>query len=239
MPQLSDLMINAVKIGPDLLKEAFREPAITAYNRLEPRPRTDDFSRSLKAEVRDPLWFITRQWQLGELDSEDAGSPIDARLMTRRLPIDRFASGDNIPHAYDETIPLETIVEREPIAWSLSVKVEVGQRFLRLHSAPLRAAYADAYRARYPIDGGQEDELARQPDSLALYGAILRRAIDGEKLVAAIKSGNLAEPSASAPAISPRSRPPLINCLHRCLASTANLHRLPQSPGSLRTWPIA
>ena len=44
MPQLSDIMINAVKIGPDLLDEAFRVPTITAYNRLEPRPRTEDFS---------------------------------------------------------------------------------------------------------------------------------------------------------------------------------------------------
>lgn len=191
MPQLSDIMISASTVGHGLLKEVFRDPAITAYNRLEPRPRTEDFSRSLKAEIRDALWFITRQWQLGELDAEDAGSPIDARLMTRRLPIDRFALGGNAPGAYDETIPLETIVEREPIAWPLSLKVEVGQRFLRLHSASLRAAYADAYRTRYRIDSAQEHELARQPDSLALYGATFRRAIDGEKLVAAIRSGDL------------------------------------------------
>ena len=192
MPQLSDIMISATTIGNDILKEMFREPAITAYNRLEPRPRTEDFSRSLKAEVRDALWFITRQWQLGEIDAEDAGSPIDARVMTRRLPIDRFAVLDDTPRAYDETIPLEVVVERETIAWSLSVKVEVGQRFLRFHSAALRATYADAYRTHYPIDPGQEVDFARQPDSLALYGATLKRAIDGEKLVAAINNGTLA-----------------------------------------------
>jgi hypothetical protein len=231
MPQLSDLMINAVRIGPDLLNEAFRVPTITAYNRLEPRPRTEDFSRSLKAEVRDPLWFITRQWQMGELDSEDAGSPIDARLMTRRLPVDRFASSDNIPHAYDETIPLETIVEREPIAWSLSTKVELGQRFLRLHSAPLRAAYANAYRTRYPIDGGQEGELARQPDSLALYGATLKRAIDGEKLVAAIKSGNLATEIG----VSPGDQPAIQAAADQLLASLSRLYSEPP-PASPKSW---
>ena len=143
--------------------------------------------------------------------------------MTRRLPVDRFASSDNIPHAYDETIPLETIVEREPIAWSLSIKVEVGQRFLRLHSAPLRAAYANAYRSRYPIDGGQEGELARQPDSLALYGATLKRAIDGEKLVAAIKSGNLATEIG----VSAGDQPAIQAAADQLLASLSRLYSEP------------
>jgi hypothetical protein len=31
----------------------FRLPRIIAFNRLEARPRTFDFSRSLRAEVRD------------------------------------------------------------------------------------------------------------------------------------------------------------------------------------------
>jgi hypothetical protein len=84
MPELSDIMTSTA-VGKEILKEVFRDPAITAYNRLEPRPRSEDFSRSLKAEVRDALWFITRQWQLGEIEAEDAGSPIDARLMNRRV----------------------------------------------------------------------------------------------------------------------------------------------------------
>jgi hypothetical protein len=186
MPELSDIMISATTIGKDVLKEIFRDPAITAYNRLEPRPRSEDFSRSLKAEVRDALWFITRQWQLGEIEAEDAGSPIDARLMTRRVPIDRFAVLDDTPRAYDETIPLEVVVEREVISWSLSLKIEIGQRFLRLHSPALRTKFSDAYRNNYPIDSGLEADFDRQPDSLGLYAATLKRAIDGEKLIAAI-----------------------------------------------------
>jgi|RhiMetdeSRZDD1v2_1073273.scaffolds.fasta_scaffold03227_8 hypothetical protein len=186
MPELSDIMISATTLGKDVLKEIFRDPAITAYNRLEPRPRSEDFSRSLKAEVRDALWFITRQWQLGEIEAEDAGSPIDARLMTRRAPIDRFAVLDDTSRAYDDTIPLEVVVEREMIPWSLSLKVEIGQRFLRLHGLALRTKYAHAYRNHYPIDSGLEAEFARQPDSLGLYAATLKRAIDGEKLIAAI-----------------------------------------------------
>ena len=48
-----------------LLAEIYREPSITAYNRLEARARTEDFERSLRAEIRDPLWMLTRQWQMG------------------------------------------------------------------------------------------------------------------------------------------------------------------------------
>ena len=61
MAQLTAVM----RARPELLLAEFREPAVTAYNRLEARPRAHDFTRSLRAEVRDPLWMITRQWQLG------------------------------------------------------------------------------------------------------------------------------------------------------------------------------
>ena len=37
-------------------------PIIKGWNRLEGRPRTVDYSRALRAEVRDALWFLTRQW---------------------------------------------------------------------------------------------------------------------------------------------------------------------------------
>src|SRR6266566_1762996 len=99
-----------------LLAKTYREPAITAYNRLEPRARTEDFTRSLRAEIRDPLWMLTRQWQMGEFEAEDAGSAIDARLLTTQAQIDRVSLGGASAQPYDENIPLETVVERETIA---------------------------------------------------------------------------------------------------------------------------
>lgn len=38
-------------------------PAVTRWNRLEGRPRAHDFDRALKAEVRDALWMLAKQWQ--------------------------------------------------------------------------------------------------------------------------------------------------------------------------------
>ena len=40
--------------------------SVTIWNRLEGRPRSVDFTRALRAEVRDALWMLTRQWQMGE-----------------------------------------------------------------------------------------------------------------------------------------------------------------------------
>jgi hypothetical protein len=45
----------------DLLLSATFRPAVTLWNRLEGRPRQADFERSLRAEIRDPLWMLTRQ----------------------------------------------------------------------------------------------------------------------------------------------------------------------------------
>ena len=38
-------------------------------------PGRTDTDEGLRARVADPVWFITRQWQLGELQGEDASTP--------------------------------------------------------------------------------------------------------------------------------------------------------------------
>jgi hypothetical protein len=43
-----------------------------------------DLKHSLAAQVRDPLWFLARQWQLGEFRGEDAAL---ARLHPVRRPL--------------------------------------------------------------------------------------------------------------------------------------------------------
>src|SRR6266571_4686871 len=99
-----------------LVREEYHDPAITAYTVIEPRARTQDFTRSLRAEIRDPLWMLTRQWQMGEFAAEDAGSAIDARLLTSQAQIDRVSLGGASAQPYDENIPLETVVECETIS---------------------------------------------------------------------------------------------------------------------------
>src|SRR5215203_1910982 len=95
-------------------------------------PRT--WRCSLRAEIRDPLWMLTRQWQMGEFQAEDCGSPIDARIATRELKIDRIALKEGPGKAYKENIPMEAWVEKETLPFTHALRLQVGLIFLKLHS---------------------------------------------------------------------------------------------------------
>lgn len=177
-------------VAKSVYLDKFRDPAITAYNRLEGRPRTEDFTRSLRAEVRDPLWLLTRQWQLGELTAEDGGSPIDARLLTRHAALDRVVIGTAAPIPYDRNVPLEVAVEAESFPWTLPARIEAGQLFLRSLPAAFPAAALDRLRDNFGLAALNADEQ-RQADAVALDRVAHSRAVDGEKLLAAHGDGTL------------------------------------------------
>ena len=188
MAQLTAVMLEA----KDLLSAVYREPAVTAYNRLEARPRAHDFTRSLRAEFRDALWLLTRQWQLGELTAEDAGSPIDVRLATRKLRVDRVQLGQGTPQAYDDSVPLEGAVEREAVPFTHALRVQAGQYFLKLHSDTLRTKYLPHYLDKFAFAQNLEADFRGQVDGLNLYIATRRSCFDGEQVLEAIGDGSFA-----------------------------------------------
>lgn len=110
----------------------YQVPAITAYNRLESSPRSTDFSRSLKAEVRDAMWMLTRQWQFGEFQGEDAASIVTSKILGHHTLMKEVQFPGNIVFPYDGTTPLETIVERERLVPDLALAVQMGRYFIRL-----------------------------------------------------------------------------------------------------------
>jgi len=177
-------VLSAIMVLPEknLLKEAYRIPSITAYNRMEPRPRSENFERSLRAEVRDPLWFLTRQWEMGEFESEDAGSAIDARLITKQIHVDRVALRDNKGILYDEMVPMEMLVERETVPFTLAFKIQASQYFLLLHSNALKTKYFQKYLTAFPIDPNKEADFRGQVDGLNLYTSTVKRCLDGKKI---------------------------------------------------------
>ena len=69
MPSLQSLVTKVVTL-----------PSVTTWTRVEPLPREGSMQRSLQAQIRDGLWMIARQWQLGEFLGDDAGSPVNASL---------------------------------------------------------------------------------------------------------------------------------------------------------------
>src|SRR5512132_624591 len=146
-------MAKPVLLLSQIIKDTsvFRAPRVIAFNRLEARPRTLDFTRSLRAEVRDPLWMLTRQWQFGEFKGEDAGSAVKARVQLNTTRIDRYAvknenrdatGGEQFLEAvpYDQTLPLEIEVEREPVlpvgpepnTEDVALRSQMGRHWVRL-----------------------------------------------------------------------------------------------------------
>src|ERR1043165_8154178 len=115
---MSSLVLSQVLVDAEI----YRLPRIIAYNRLEARPRTYDFTRSLRAEVRDPLWMLTRQWQFGEFNGEDAATPVTARIAFQHETIDRLTLKKDAAAFDPTTIPLETRVERERIPLTVREK---------------------------------------------------------------------------------------------------------------------
>jgi hypothetical protein len=169
-----------------------RQPAVTLWNRLEGRPRTVDFSRALRADVRDALWMLTRQWQVGELRGEDAGSPVTVKANVATTRLTRLRAGDAAAIDFDAAIPLETQVTRQPLPLAiggtrvgLDFRLLMGRRWLKLVAAI--GGYGDLFIAKYGFalpDPQRRDEGAVCSDAEVWQhiAAVAGRAMDGGAL---------------------------------------------------------
>jgi len=172
-------------------------PSITTWNRLEARPRTQNFDRALHAEVRDPLWMLTKQWQMGEFRGSDAGSPVFAKLKidTTRLTKYRPDAHPTQPFAYG--LPFETKVEHRPVAFTLAgrpiafdLRLAMGRYWLAL-IAPVgfRQAFIDAYPIAAPDPTQAANaNICAHPDVWQTFAAIAGRAMDGGALYQHLKA---------------------------------------------------
>jgi hypothetical protein len=93
--------------------------------RLEADPHQRDLARGWAAEVADPLWFLGRQWQLGEHQAEDASSPVAVDVVARSTPIGAVPGQQHLDPA---TVPAEAIVESEPLDWwTIGRRARIGR----------------------------------------------------------------------------------------------------------------
>ncbi|MDB4583110.1 hypothetical protein N9164_08160 [Draconibacterium sp.] len=157
----------------------YRIPSITAYNRLESSPRTANFDRSLKAEVRDPIWMLTRQWQFGEFEGEDAASPVTAQILGMHTTMDRVNFPAGLPFAFNQDMPLETHVEKEVIRPDLSIAVQMGRYFLKLMKSNALEASLSDFISRYPLVFTIDPN---DRDAVQLYDSVKNKLFDGYSL---------------------------------------------------------
>jgi hypothetical protein len=180
-------------------------PGVTSWNRLEGRPRTERFDRALRAEVRDPLWMLARQWQMGEFQGDDAGSPIFAKVQIAATRIRRYQPGTAPAEPFDDGTPLEARVERMPLPltlgghpMALDLRLMLGRYWLKLMDT-LEPAARPAFVSGYPIHapsavGVADAATIAHPEAWALATAATAggRAMDGVLLYRHLTSGGQA-----------------------------------------------
>jgi hypothetical protein len=172
-------------------------PSITIWSRLEPLDQSASLHASLSAPIADPLWLLHRQWQLGELEANDAGSPIAVTLRRRESPLSGFRPGDpggpGGRVAYDPAaMALEPLVEAERVRGLAGrhrrLAAETGAHWLRLLRARgfpgLVPAHRDAFGMRLqPSETPQADPVGAEA-AILLDG----RAVDGDRLAAELRA---------------------------------------------------
>ncbi|MCC2592078.1 hypothetical protein LKO27_01365 [Tessaracoccus sp. OS52] len=198
------------------------KPGITVWNRLEGVPRTEKFDRALRAEVRDPLWMLTKQWQLGEFNGDDAGSPIDVKAHLTTTKLHKYRPAEGAVEPFDETVPLEAEVERLPIGFSqagheiaLDVRLLMGRQWLKMLGtvagvpAAARGEYIGEYRVHAPDPTNPADApTLAHPEAWSNFAAASGRLMDGAKFYAHLVGGgaatdNIASLSAMAALVDP------------------------------------
>src|ERR1700752_3084371 len=113
------------------IRHMMAKPSVTTWTRLEPQPRDASMARSLQAQVRDPLWMLARQWQVGEYLGSDGGSPVQATFAGNQQAMTTYRPGlaGAATVTYDATVPLEAHVERESPVLALRGAVQLGLYF--------------------------------------------------------------------------------------------------------------
>lgn len=84
-----------------------------------------DIDTALAAQTKDALWFLARQWQMGEFEAENGGLPMQVHVASRIYPLLHCEAG-GVQKPVDPQQPLEYLVEaevndkdpgRKPLAW--------------------------------------------------------------------------------------------------------------------------
>lgn len=126
-------------------------------------PGRADTEEGLRARVADPVWFLTRQWQLGELQGEDASTPVVVNAAPRHTPISYTRSR---PDLDPTVVPAEALLEAEPGDWwTIGRRLRIG----RVVAPLLDGLVDDASRFAFGTLPSPYDELGREIDGRAVY----------------------------------------------------------------------
>lgn len=128
---------------------------MTTIHRLEGSTHDPDLTEGLTARVADPLWYLARQWQVGEFQGEDAATPvvvsaeIDSHSITEaKTATDKTARAIDLRHE-----PLQTQMEKEPLTLTLSARdsLQAGRRLQDLALGRKAEKLLEMLREKYKL----------------------------------------------------------------------------------------
>lgn len=184
------------------------KPKVLIWNRLEGQPRLENLDAqsedqtagrhfnelsTLRASVRDPLWLLTRQWQLGEFQGEDASTPISIKYRLEQGQIKDLVTNADFKSQYDPSAPLESAIEKIAIRPNLFFKIKMGNYWIKLLKKYGLGAYIAYFNTNFKIK--LPDNSINQAGIYAhqkvwqSYAAAHNRGIDGWSIYDIIKGG--------------------------------------------------
>lgn len=174
------------------------------WNRLEMRTRNEAFDENLCNTIHDPYWTLCRQWQTGEFEASDNGSPAEARVKWRDYPINTLSLAGNDALPLSDRQPLEAEIERLIVKPGIPLRIEMGRHLQRLLEAELGDAAGtviDSLKAvpelQFSLTENSDPDAQQANAHLLcnrslqswLHAAVQTRALDGGALYAALKGG--------------------------------------------------
>ena len=165
-----------------------------------------DIETGLEARIKDPLWFLARQWQMGEFEAESGGRPMRVLVTARIWHLERAMLGKDLV-TLDRDAPLEAAIEAEPseggqpAAWNSAA---LEYRFNLATAAHRLAAHEYDGRALdwhdftlQAVTGapGEAQEIDMVPSQLQIRGVPEARFWEIEDRHAYFDTGEAAEPN--------------------------------------------
>jgi len=172
-------------------------PDLLFWNRIEPHPRSENIEEALKAEIRDPLWMLSRQWQLGEFQGEDAGKAVSIKLDYQKyLPKEVLGRQNNRTLFNGSDQPLESVVEKIAYQTDLFTSIEIGRQWFRFLEKDLnnneiieRFQESELLQFKLPLQierqqqYEQADILSNKPYLNILERLVKEKKVDGRMLL--------------------------------------------------------
>lgn len=187
------------------------EASVVMWNRLESSLRNEtQIDNALRFEIRDALWMLTRQWQFGEFEGEDAGSAAFTNISAEQSQVTGIGSAAGQVQLFDAArVPFEKEIEHEVFLPDVATRLEMGRHFERIITKRLAATASTVIaqfrsNARFQFTRDLPTDDARitkfqlasyysDEDNLLLIDSLSKgRALDGYLLLKALASGNAA-----------------------------------------------